>query len=39
MSVSPGEAVKRRQEIEHMLDVWREGKEKRISLKRSVRIA
>jgi len=35
MSVSPGEAVKRRQEIEHMLDVRRAGKAKRIALKRT----
>jgi hypothetical protein len=39
MAVSPGEAVKRRQEVEHMLDVRREGKEKRIALKRMVRVA
>jgi hypothetical protein len=35
MSVSPGEAVKRTQEVEHLLDTWREGKEKRIALKRT----
>ncbi|MBS0233456.1 MAG: hypothetical protein JSR99_08210 [Proteobacteria bacterium] len=35
MSVSPGEASKRSQEIEHLLEVRWAGKEKRIALRRS----
>ncbi len=35
MSVSTGEASKRSQEVEHLLDIRRDGKEKRIALKRT----